>query len=818
MTRLVCLLPARNAAGDLPGWLDGVRGWVDAVVALDDGSTDETAELLTADPLVRVLLRNPRRESYAGWDDATNRSRLLDAAAELEPEWMLFLDADERIPPDDARALREFLDTDALPGLAYGFRVHRLINDTEHFDKANLWVYRLFAWEPGQRLPELRHHLVPVPTAIGPERLVNTTIRILHLSGLDEGRRRARLDKWLEVDPDHEFQADYGHLVASPGELHHIAARPPGLPVLAGGDPVARPVPDVDAPVLSAIVIAQDDEDTIERSLRTVVEQQCSQAFEVIVVTSGRDRTASIVRAKFPNVRHVEFPSPVLPGAARNAGLHIARGDYVSFPGSHVELPPGSLDARLHAHLAGWEMVTGTMLNGTLTRAGWASYFLDHSGVLPGRPSGELSMPPAHCSYTRHVLEEVGGFPEDRRAGEDTAVNFDLFRRGYRAYRAADVELFHHTRCATVPRLLEHHYGRGRAWGRMLLDEAGDRRTLLRTSWREVFGYVPLRWQRLRANVRAWSGPLWEQYHRAEPLAGLAIGAAFAGMVHEATTWRASDDVHATDGEVQLGFGPVFVHAPKTAGTAFRRTLGDQYGIDRVLELYGTLGPDEIERLRQIDARDWGALRAVTGHMEFGLHELIPFPVRYVTLLRDPVDRIVSHYFYARTTPELPGRDRDLAGVDDLESYVTASASAPWFNDGQTRYLGGDFTAGTPPATRATFERAKRNLREHFAVVGLAERYPEFLLLVRRAFGWDWPRCEVVNATLDRPQLDEIPASSRELIREKNSLDVELHAFARELFEEQLSAYGPGLTDDLAYLGERSRARSEADELVARGR
>ena len=126
---LVCLLPARNAAADLPDWLAGVRGWVDAVVALDDGSTDETGELLAADPLVRVVLRNPRRESYAGWDDAANRNRLLAAAGELEPEWVLSLDADERIPRDDARALRDFVDTDALPGLAYGLRHYRQWGD-----------------------------------------------------------------------------------------------------------------------------------------------------------------------------------------------------------------------------------------------------------------------------------------------------------------------------------------------------------------------------------------------------------------------------------------------------------------------------------------------------------------------------------------------------------------------------------------------------------------------------------------------------------------------------------------------------------------
>jgi hypothetical protein len=84
-TPLVCLLPARNAVADLPGFLESAEGFCDAIVALDDGSTDDTASVLAKSTLVKVLLRNPRREDYRGWDDYENRSRLLAAAADLDP-------------------------------------------------------------------------------------------------------------------------------------------------------------------------------------------------------------------------------------------------------------------------------------------------------------------------------------------------------------------------------------------------------------------------------------------------------------------------------------------------------------------------------------------------------------------------------------------------------------------------------------------------------------------------------------------------------------------------------------------------------------
>ncbi|HEV2093142.1 MAG TPA: glycosyltransferase family 2 protein [Rubrobacter sp.] len=122
-TPVVCLLPARNAAADLPGFFESAARFCDAVVALDDGSTDETRGLLEASPLVKVVLTNPRREDYRGWDDAANRNRLLAAAGGLNPRWIFSMDADERLDAADATALRDFLDRDALPGCAYGFRV-----------------------------------------------------------------------------------------------------------------------------------------------------------------------------------------------------------------------------------------------------------------------------------------------------------------------------------------------------------------------------------------------------------------------------------------------------------------------------------------------------------------------------------------------------------------------------------------------------------------------------------------------------------------------------------------------------------------------
>lgn len=549
-TQVVCLLPARNAAADLPGFFESAARLCDAVVALDDGSTDETRGLLEASPLVKVLLTNPRREDYRGWDDAANRNRLLAAAGGLNPRWVISIDADERLDEADAAALREFLDTDALPGCAYGFKVVPIQRDLEHYaPSSHLWVYRLFAYEPGQFFPHKRLHLVPVPTSIPRAAWIKTTLRIQHLGGMTAERRSTRFEKYRQADPKRKYQSDYSNLLESPAEkdLRHWEPRPPGQHVLLAaanaqeGPRVAeteegfRPTEPEEGPAISAIVISRDDEDRIARTVSSVVGQDCPEPFEVIVVTSGKDRTAEIVREQFPEVTLVELPRPALPGEARNAGLRIARGAYVSFPGSHVELPQGSLAARLRAHRLGYAMVTGATLNGTRTPAGWASYFLDHAANLPGHPPAVLNGPPAHCSYAKGPLLEAGEFPEDLRAGEDTTVNMALAARGYVAYRDPRITFTHNSPCRTPWRLVRHHFKRGQGLGKILLTEAAGSGPLLDRRFLEarLLGYLPQRLRRTSRAVARAEPELQRHYEAVRPLVVAGSLAAWLGMWSE---------------------------------------------------------------------------------------------------------------------------------------------------------------------------------------------------------------------------------------------------------------------------------------------
>ena len=99
MTRLSLCLIARDEEAELPACLESVRGAVDEVVLVDTGSTDRTCEVARA--AGAVVLTRP-------WDDDFAAPRNL-AARHATGDFILVLDADERLAPGAGAALRSLL-------------------------------------------------------------------------------------------------------------------------------------------------------------------------------------------------------------------------------------------------------------------------------------------------------------------------------------------------------------------------------------------------------------------------------------------------------------------------------------------------------------------------------------------------------------------------------------------------------------------------------------------------------------------------------------------------------------------------------------
>jgi len=253
-----------------------------------------------------------------------------------------------------------------------------------------------------------------------------------------------------------------------------------------------------------------------------------------------------------------------------------------------------------------------------------------------------------------------------------------------------------------------------------------------------------------------------------------------------------------------------FIHIPKTAGTTFQTILSRVYRSTPYCSVY----PNWETSKPVIVGHSWGAaLRAVGGHFPYGLHDdpelrpLVSEEVDYVTFLRDPVARVVSHFNHVMNG-EYPDHREVFARHPTIEKFLEHK----WARDVQTKFiLGYEYRIDDDP--EAAIRDATAILRDRIQVVGLAERFDESLILCAEAFGWELPTYVSENRAVDRAKklrVKDLAKSTIDRIKAANRCDMAVYERAKALFEEQC-ARTPGFAVKL----NRYRARFEPGVAVA---
>ena len=235
----------------------------------------------------------------------------------------------------------------------------------------------------------------------------------------------------------------------------------------------------------------------------------------------------------------------------------------------------------------------------------------------------------------------------------------------------------------------------------------------------------------------------------------------------------------------------LFNHIPKTAGSTMKEVLWRAVGGERVL--FATRIGAHLQQLGEIRRRLDRPLEdsyAVVAHTGVGVEVALPERHRYrpFTILRDPVQRTISEFFYARD-------DRAALPAElSLEEYLSEQLLRSY--NSQTAFLGGlsaRHHLEGEPLSRDRYDaellaRAKSNLEAH-DVVGLTERFDETLLLLRHAYGWPVLRTLYRPANVGAARRTAAPRLTEpqlEAVRANNELDLELYDHARELFASRL--------------------------------
>jgi len=235
----------------------------------------------------------------------------------------------------------------------------------------------------------------------------------------------------------------------------------------------------------------------------------------------------------------------------------------------------------------------------------------------------------------------------------------------------------------------------------------------------------------------------------------------------------------------------VFLHIPKAAGTTLKDILYRQYSADEIYELDAKQFIQSQEDFKQLDPAQKNKINILMGHMYFGLHEFINSPTAYITMLRNPIERVISYYHFVKKLPS--HEDYELIKTNNISLQEYCQMGRQNMCNGQTRFLSG--TGESEICDYDMLAVAKQNLQKSFAAVGIQERFDESLLLLQKKLGWNkmpFYYRRNTNRSNSYSRL-EISSDTLAIIRKHNKLDLELYEYANHLFEQELEQYQQNL-------------------------
>ena len=231
----------------------------------------------------------------------------------------------------------------------------------------------------------------------------------------------------------------------------------------------------------------------------------------------------------------------------------------------------------------------------------------------------------------------------------------------------------------------------------------------------------------------------------------------------------------------------VFIHVPKTAGSSFRAVIERNVPPERRVNLDSAFGTTLAQAL-------WSARNQlptatiVYGHVERRVHDMTDRDCAYFTILRDPVERVLSLYRFIKYDFPVHPMHAVLNAPDmTLQRWIEGRPAMTC--NVMTKMLSGQ-ASEYEPDTPAMLPFAIKALHG-LSAMGIQERYNESVDLISATFGWT-PVYEAVNrSSIDREGLferEDVSDTTLDMIREANALDIALYAEAVVLFDRRVSA------------------------------
>ncbi|NEP63683.1 MAG: glycosyltransferase [Symploca sp. SIO2G7] len=193
-------------------------------------------------------------------------------------------------------------------------------------------------------------------------------------------------------------------------------------------------------PNVSVVIPTYNRITMLKEALRSVLAQTFEGTIEIIVIDdNSQDGTPQTIQEQYPQIRLITCTKNGGPSAARNKGIKAAQGSYIAFLDSDDLWEPDYLKTQINA-LAQNNRIYFAVSDLWLWETEQNRRFHRPQGMHPDYTSllhhllaaGSFIHTPSAAVFPRWVFEQVGGFDQSLRFGEDTDLYIRLLLKGYR--------------------------------------------------------------------------------------------------------------------------------------------------------------------------------------------------------------------------------------------------------------------------------------------------------------------------------------------------------------------------------------------------
>jgi len=200
----------------------------------------------------------------------------------------------------------------------------------------------------------------------------------------------------------------------------------------------------------------------------------------------------------------------------------------------------------------------------------------------------------------------------------------------------------------------------------------------------------------------------------------------------------------------------IFQHIPRTGGITLLSIVREVYdNNDIIIDIDGNNLCYKMHDLFYLQKSP----KAIFGHLPFGIHKLLDGEFSYITVMRDPVERIKSVINHLNES-----------NILNVEEYLKNYSQ----NDMTKAFVYKPHTKNEEDH----LEEAKDNIKKYYTI-GFTSNFKTFVKSLGKKLGWT--PFYYINKNESRPLVDFTKNDIKE-IKEKNQLDIKLYEWAKKEF------------------------------------